>query len=96
MEEDQARFIELMEKSTSYTDDEIQEMRGLVKSEGRVHVQSMAIMRTNIEVIDSIRRFDKASGKLGNIILALTLVAVVGTLVQATFAVLSYYWPLHP
>ena len=65
------------------TDSEIREMRSLNRSISKGHVQGMAIIRTNLDLIESIARFDKASAdlikttnKLTRIILGLTILAV--------------------
>jgi hypothetical protein len=81
-----------------YTDAEIDEIKSLMAQGTPVQPQTFlrdAQFRATLESIQTIRKFDKASGKLGKIVLVFTIVAVIGTLVQATYAVLSYYWPLH-
>src|SRR5205823_6374498 len=56
---------------------------------------SVASTRASLELRGAIRKFDKGCTRLGNIVLVFTIVATLGTLIQATFAVLSYFWPLH-
>jgi len=61
----QARLEELLYQPESLTDDDITELRSLVKIVQHVpYSQSAALLRMAIENIDSIRRFDKASGEL--------------------------------
>ena len=60
------RFTELIEQPQPLTDEDVSELRGMIKmlAYTQSHVQPMALMRANLETIDSIRRFDRASGEL--------------------------------
>ncbi len=93
-------FNDTFSKSEALTEKDIQSVRN------RLHEAPYAMMttiqraqfRSALELIDSIRRFDEASGELvttTNIltrrILWLTWVVLVPAVVQAVFAVLNYF-----
>lgn len=54
---------------------------------------NVAQTRASLELIDTIRRFDAGSEKLAKIALYIAVIATLGTVVQAVFAVLAYFWP---
>ena len=92
------RIRDLLIKRGGYTDEELEELRELAAEVTSLQHESWhrsAKFRMNIELIVALKRFDKASDRLGTKILILTVVAVIATLVQATVAVLGYYWPRH-
>ena len=97
-----ARFLQLVEQPEPLTDHELHELRGMIKMVAytQPHVQPMALMRANIETIDSIRRFDKASAaliettnKLTRWVLTLTVLA---TLLGGGSLYLSYLALVKP
>lgn len=100
MSENESRFNSLLAKPTALTDEEIQEMRRFMahptSSMVRPHILGMAQLRVHLELVESIRSFDKASGrlvettnKLTKWILRLTVLA---TLLGAASVVASG-WP---
>jgi hypothetical protein len=88
------RFADLIRKQGPFSDEDVETMRDLVSkmnfSITQNYVVERAQLRTEIELIDSIRQFDKASGDLVGItnkltwwILGFTILASVLALINA-------------
>lgn len=59
------KFVELLRKQDAYSEDEIQELRRLCFAMAEQNdYRRVAEFRASIELIDSVRKFDKASGEL--------------------------------
>ena len=86
MDAEQARFIELITQDADLSDDEVREMRRLTKHDSRQHVQGMAAIRTSLDNIMAIRRFDKASANLINTTNRLTKWVLGLTILGVSFA----------
>jgi hypothetical protein len=98
--EDESRFYSLLTKADSLTDEEIVELRSVLQRSTagmvRPHIIGMAQLRVALDLTESIRRFDRASGimvettnALTRWILVLTAVAVI----LAATSVVASAWP---
>jgi hypothetical protein len=70
-EPQEQRFYDLIGKVEPFTDDDLKAMRECLNKTNfnmlRNHVVGKAQLRVDVELIDSIRQFDKASGRAGAI-----------------------------
>lgn len=100
MTEGEKRFYSILDQPNSLTDEEITELRRLMSQSTfgmvRPHILQKAQLRVALDLMESIRRFDKASGRLVATTNKLTRWVVVLAVLAAILAfagVVATAWP---